>query len=178
MFSLWLSVASVQLIADAEASATIYRSQFDVRHRGILLNDLQLKMVCRSNDSTFVYVLQPPFICTIPPDQSGNGGNTVKTMKTALMAAGLCAMFVAPVHAGDPVAGKAASGTCVACHGANGISPTDIWPNLAGQKAGYLAKQIRAFKDGTRKDPQMNAMVAALTDKQIDDLAAYFASLK
>jgi cytochrome c553 len=102
----------------------------------------------------------------------------VKTLKSAFLGLGICAMMAAPAFAGDPAAGKAASATCVACHGANGISPNDIWPNLAGQKAGYLAKQIRAFKDGTRKDPQMNAMVAALTDKQIEDLAAYFASLK
>lgn len=87
-------------------------------------------------------------------------------------------MMISPVYAGDAAAGKAAAGTCVACHGAAGISPTDLWPNLAGQKAGYLAKQIRAFKDGSRKDPQMNAMVASLTDKQIDDISAYFSSLK
>ena len=65
----------------------------------------------------------------------------------------------------------------MACHGANGISPNDIWPNLAGQKEGYLAKQLKAFRDGQRKDPMMAPMVAALSDADIADLAAYFASL-
>lgn len=80
--------------------------------------------------------------------------------------------------AGDPDAGKAKAATCVACHGANGISPNDIWPNLAGQKAAYLAKQIKAFRDGIRKDPSMSAMVANLSDQDAEDLAAYFSSLK
>ena len=79
--------------------------------------------------------------------------------------------------AGDAEAGKAKSGMCAACHGANGISPTDIWPNLAGQKAGYLVKQIKAFKDGTRTDPTMAPMVSSLSDQDIEDLAAYYSSL-
>lgn len=80
--------------------------------------------------------------------------------------------------AGDAAAGKAKAATCAACHGANGISPSEIWPNLAGQKAGYLAKQIKAFRDGVRKSPSMTAMVANLSDQDADDLAAYYASLK
>ncbi|MCG8324889.1 MAG: cytochrome c4, partial [Thiotrichales bacterium] len=46
--------------------------------------------------------------------------------------------------AGDAAAGKEKASTCVACHGADGISPNDLWPNLAGQKAGYLVKQMKA----------------------------------
>ena len=80
-------------------------------------------------------------------------------------------------HAGDPAAGKAKSATCVACHGPEGISNNDLWPNLAGQKHGYLVKQMKAFRDGTRNDPMMAPMVAALSDEDIDNLAAYYASL-
>jgi len=81
-------------------------------------------------------------------------------------------------HAGDAAAGKAKAAACAGCHGANGISAVPTYPNLAGQKEAYLAKQIKAFKSGSRKDPTMNAMVAALTDADADNIAAYFSSLK
>jgi len=80
------------------------------------------------------------------------------------------------VLAGDIAAGKAKSVVCSACHGATGISVNPMWPNLAGQKEQYLAKQIKAFRDGTRKDPSMAPMVAALSDQDIDNLAAFYAS--
>ncbi len=77
---------------------------------------------------------------------------------------------------GDQAAGKAKSALCAACHGAEGVSPNDLWPNLAGQKQAYLVKQIKAFRDGGRNDPMMSPMVKALTDTDIDDLAAYYSS--
>ncbi|GIX30927.1 MAG: hypothetical protein KatS3mg124_1399 [Porticoccaceae bacterium] len=79
--------------------------------------------------------------------------------------------------AGDPAAGKAKAAVCAACHGANGISAAPIWPNLAGQKEEYLAKQLKAFRDGTRSEPSMSPMAANLSDQDIADLAAYFSSL-
>lgn len=81
------------------------------------------------------------------------------------------------VHAGDAEAGKAKSVTCAACHGGEGISPTGIWPNLAGQKEEYLLAQIKAFKDGTRVNAQMAPMVANLSDEDMANLAAYYSSL-
>ncbi len=80
--------------------------------------------------------------------------------------------------AGDVAAGKAKSGICAACHGANGISMIPMYPNLAGQKAAYTAKQLKAFKNKTRNDPVMAGMVAALTDADIENLSAYYESLK
>lgn len=80
--------------------------------------------------------------------------------------------------AGDAAAGQAKAGVCAACHGPTGQSPNDLWPNLAGQKAGYLAKQIKAFRDGTRADPLMSPIAKPLTDADIDNLAAYFSGLK
>jgi cytochrome c553 len=65
---------------------------------------------------------------------------------------------------------------CSACHGADGTSVNPQWPNLKGQKEEYLIKQIKAFRDGTRKDPAMAPMVAGLTDEDIANLAAYYAS--
>lgn len=79
--------------------------------------------------------------------------------------------------AGDAAAGKAKAAICAACHGANGISPNDIWPNLAGQKKGYLIKQIKAFKEGKRQDPSMAPMVGMLNDQDIENIAEYYASL-
>jgi cytochrome c553 len=80
--------------------------------------------------------------------------------------------------AGDAAAGKSKSALCAACHGPEGISSTDIWPNLKGQKYGYLVKQIKAFRDGSRKDPSMQPMVANLSDDDIKNIAAYYSSMK
>jgi cytochrome c553 len=80
--------------------------------------------------------------------------------------------------AGDAAAGKAKAALCASCHGPTGISMSPIWPNLAGQKEQYLVKQIKAFRDGTRQDPMMAPMVAALSDADIDNLAAYYSSQK
>lgn len=80
--------------------------------------------------------------------------------------------------AGDAAAGKAKAASCMGCHGAQGISAIPTYPNLAGQKAAYTKKQLLAFKNKTRKDPTMNAMTAPLSNADIDNLAAYYASLK
>ncbi|MCG8434836.1 MAG: cytochrome c [Gammaproteobacteria bacterium] len=79
--------------------------------------------------------------------------------------------------AGDPAAGKAKAATCAGCHGPNGISTNPLWPNLAGQHAQYLVKQMKAFRDGERNDPLMSPMSTGLTDEDIENLAAYYASL-
>ncbi|MFW2403989.1 MAG: c-type cytochrome [Gammaproteobacteria bacterium] len=64
---------------------------------------------------------------------------------------------------------------CAGCHGPYGISTNDLWPNLAGQKAGYTAKQLRDYRDGNRNDPNMNALVQTFSDTQIEEMAAYYA---
>ena len=81
--------------------------------------------------------------------------------------------------AADAQAGKKLSdATCIACHGASGIGIIDLYPNLAGQKSAYLVAQLRAFRDGSRKNPIMSPMAVHLSDGEIEDLAAYFSSLK
>lgn len=79
--------------------------------------------------------------------------------------------------AGDAAAGKAKSSTCVACHGKGGVSPTPMYPNLAGQHAAYLVKSLKAYRDGQRQDPVMSAMAKPLSDADIENLAAYYASM-
>ena len=84
---------------------------------------------------------------------------------------------LAHVHAGgDAAAGKQKAVICAACHGVDGNSVNPIWPKLAGQHEVYLAKQIRAFQSGERKDPTMAPMVSLLKDADVDDVAAYYAS--
>jgi cytochrome c553 len=80
--------------------------------------------------------------------------------------------------AADAAAGKAKAASCAGCHGANGISAIPTYPNLAGQKEAYLSKQMKAFKDGSRKDPTMNAMAAPLSDADMANIAAYYAGIK
>ena len=78
--------------------------------------------------------------------------------------------------AGDPKAGKEKSASCAACHGADGNSTNPEWPKLAGQGARYLAKQLRDYRSGERVNATMNGMAAGLSDEDIEDLAAYYAS--
>jgi cytochrome c553 len=79
----------------------------------------------------------------------------------------------------DAEAAKAtATGLCAGCHGPQGVSAADAFPNLAGQKKGYLANALKAYRDKTRNAPVMNGMAGSLSDAQIEDLAAYFSALK
>jgi len=66
---------------------------------------------------------------------------------------------------------------CAACHGVNGVSVGDAIPNLAGQKAAYIETQLKALKDGSRKNPVMGAIAAQLSADEMANVAAYFASL-
>lgn len=95
----------------------------------------------------------------------------------AAMLVSVAVMASGAAVAGDAAAGKAKSGTCAGCHGAAGVSANPLWPNLAGQKDAYLAKQMKAFRDGTRTDPMMSPMAKPLSDDDIANLAAYYSSL-
>lgn len=79
--------------------------------------------------------------------------------------------------AGDAAAGQTKSAVCMACHGADGNSPTNpIWPKLAGQQSSYIQRQLQDFKAGARKNDLMSPMAAPLSDQDMVDLAAYFSS--
>jgi len=80
--------------------------------------------------------------------------------------------------AADLEAGKAKAGAlCAACHGANGVSVANHIPNLAAQREGYIAAQLNAFKEGTRKSDIMSVIAPTLSKDEIANVAAYFASL-
>jgi len=102
----------------------------------------------------------------------------MKKIFVASMSALLLAGSSVSMAAGDAAAGKAKSAVCAGCHGPKGISVNPLWPNLAGQHDAYMVKQLKAFRDGTRSDPTMSAMAKPLSDSDIDNLAAYFSSLK
>ena len=78
---------------------------------------------------------------------------------------------------GDASAGKTKAAVCSACHGANGIAPTSMFPNLAGQRAEYLYWQLVEFQREARPESPMTSQVASLDQATLRDLAAYFASL-
>jgi len=96
---------------------------------------------------------------------------------TSVVIAGVLLGMSGSALAGDAEAGKTKSATCAGCHGVAGVSSNPMWPNLAGQKEGYLVKQIKAFREGIRTDPLMSPMAKPLSDDDIDNLAAYFSSL-
>ncbi len=79
-------------------------------------------------------------------------------------------------YAGDPAQGKEKSQTCVSCHGETGISVSPQYPHLAGQYEDYLVQALVDYRDGDRDNAVMKGFAAALSDDDIEDLAAYFAS--
>ncbi len=81
--------------------------------------------------------------------------------------------------AGDPAAGQQKSDqVCAACHGPDGNSPSNQFPILAGQYEDYLVYALQSYRNGQRKNPVMAGMAQPLTDQEIKDLAAFFASQK
>jgi len=99
-----------------------------------------------------------------------------RTLGAALLLAFAAASPTAS-HAADVEAGRAkAASVCAACHGVNGVSVRDTIPNLAAQRAAYLEAQLKALKDGSRKNPMMNAIAAQLSAADIANVAAYYAA--
>jgi cytochrome c553 len=82
-----------------------------------------------------------------------------------------------PIFAAGNIAdGQDKARACQVCHGKGGKSTNPVYPILSGQHAQYIEKQLRAFRDGTRKDPIMNGMAGPLSDQDIEDVAAFFHS--
>ena len=100
--------------------------------------------------------------------------------RSVLLAAALFLGAAAPALAdGDPRAGRRlAGGQCAVCHGNDGIALQPDAPHLAGQPAIYVNAQLRAFREEARRHEQMNVVARNLTDAQIADLAAWYASIQ
>ena len=91
-----------------------------------------------------------------------------------LMGFGLFASLA--LAAGDPAAGQTKTAICGACHGADGNSPVGMFPKLAGQHERYLFKQMQDIKAGVRPVPTMAGQLDALSDQDLQDIAAFYAS--
>ena len=89
-----------------------------------------------------------------------------------------CVALAGPALASDVEAGRTKAQACAVCHGALGISSAPDAPHLAGQPALYLATQLRAYRNGTRKHEVMAVMAKPLSDDDIHNLAAWFAALR
>lgn len=77
---------------------------------------------------------------------------------------------------GDAAAGQAKSAICAACHGIDGNSAVPNWPKLAGQHEQYLNRQLQLIKVGSRMVPEMMGITPGLSEQDMADLSAYFAS--
>ncbi len=97
-------------------------------------------------------------------------------IKRIAMVVAACALAGNVFAAGDAEAGKGKTVACGACHGADGNSLVPSFPKLAGQHAGYLLKQMQDIKSGARPVPTMAGQLDAMSDQDLADIAAYFAS--
>ena len=80
------------------------------------------------------------------------------------------------ISSGNAAEGKNKSAVCHACHGATGKSLQPIYPNLGGQQQSYLIKTLEGFRDGSRQNLIMNGFAANLSDADIKDITAWYAS--
>ncbi len=95
----------------------------------------------------------------------------------AVVAALACMVAMPAVQAADVNAGKARAAQCAACHGPDGIAVLPEAPNIAGQVEGYLVKALKDYRSGARKQEQMSVMAKGLSDRDIENLAAYYHQL-
>ena len=93
----------------------------------------------------------------------------------------LCALTVlsASVSAGgNASAGKDKAAACAGCHGIDGVATAPMNPNLGGQHENYLYHALKSYKNGSRQNAIMQGMAAALSDQDMKDIAAFYASQK
>ncbi len=101
-------------------------------------------------------------------------------MKKCIIAAlsGAALIISGQIVAADIEAGKSkAAEVCASCHGIDGNSPAPNFPHIGGQHRTYLEKVLKDYKSGSRTDPVMNGMTAALSNEDIENLAFYYSSL-
>jgi len=100
-------------------------------------------------------------------------------IRTALTAAILMLTCSEHTHAADARAGRAkVAGVCQACHGMDGLSKNPEAPNLAGQIENYLVKSLIEYRSEVRKNEAMNIVSKELSDEDITNISAYYASIQ
>lgn len=95
----------------------------------------------------------------------------------AILLAAAC-LTSSALAAGEVAAGRQKANACAACHGPMGLATLPDAPNLAGQSPLYIAEQLKAYRSGTRQHEVMTLMAKPLTDADIDNLAAWYSSIK
>lgn len=100
-------------------------------------------------------------------------------LQRLLPIAAICVLcWHASAQARDPIAGQKAAVACAVCHGLQGISQIPNAPHLAGQPALYVAAQLKGYRSGKRQNEVMAVIAKPLTDEEIDNLAAWYASIQ
>lgn len=102
----------------------------------------------------------------------------MKAMRAVLFCLAMLSAAGAATAQGNAAAGKAKAAQCAVCHGPQGLASAPDVPHLAGQPAIYLSAQLRNFRSGKRSHEVMAVVAKALSDTDIDDMAAWFASLQ
>jgi cytochrome c553 len=100
-----------------------------------------------------------------------------KSCQAAGLALAMSSVLVFQAQAADAKAGQVKAGMCVTCHGALGLSTMPNAPHLAGQPAIYIEEQLKQYRSGKRANEVMAVMAKPLTDKEIENLAAWYASI-
>ncbi len=103
--------------------------------------------------------------------------SAVCRMSAPLIASALLLGAAPAMAEGDAAAGKAKAAACAGCHGTDGKALIPEYPNLAGQHASYIAKQLQNYQSGERANAIMAGMSAALSEQDIEDISAYYSSL-
>ena len=102
----------------------------------------------------------------------------MRSTKTPVAAALLLALSLTPALAQDAKIGRQKAQACMVCHGQNGLSTQPDAPNLAGQPALYISTQLKAYRSGDRRHEMMAMMAQTLSDEDIQNVAAWFSSIR
>lgn len=114
-----------------------------------------------------------PWTTGLPP----SGGRAFRPA-AAVIAGVVLAVAAAPALAGDPAAGRDKARQCQTCHGIDGLAKIPEAPHLAGESELYIETQLEAFRSGRRTHPTMSVIAKGLSDADIADLAAWYASIE
>jgi cytochrome c553 len=114
-----------------------------------------------------------------PGDTAGAALVGVSNMVVRILGVFGALLLVAPdALAGDAAAGRVKAQQCQACHGIDGVGKMPDVPNIGGESADYLTRQLEQFRSGDRKHEQMSIIASGLSDEDIGDVAAWYSSIQ
>jgi cytochrome c553 len=112
------------------------------------------------------------------PSQSPAMRVAMNRSRLAILVAAMIAIQFQPAIADQAAGKKLAQQRCAVCHGIDGIAKMPVAPHLAGENEIYLQTQLKAFRSGKRENEMMSVIAKKLTDEEIVNLAAWYASIK